>query len=86
MSTRHEVSRPRLVIAEDETLIRLDLAKMLAEEAYDVVGRAGDGQRAVGRSRSCVRPAVSSTSRCRSPTGSRRPVAEGVVTHVLITK
>ena len=37
----------RVVIAEDETLIRLDLAEMLAEEGYDVVGEAGDGQRAV---------------------------------------
>jgi AmiR/NasT family two-component response regulator len=35
------------VIAEDEALIRLDLAEMLAEEGYDVVGQAGDGQRAV---------------------------------------
>jgi AmiR/NasT family two-component response regulator len=37
----------RVVIAEDEALIRLDLAEMLAEEGYDVVGQAGDGQRAV---------------------------------------
>jgi response regulator NasT len=35
------------VIAEDEALIRLDLAEMLAEEGYDVVGQAGDGQAAV---------------------------------------
>jgi response regulator NasT len=35
------------VIAEDEALIRLDLAEMLAEEGYDVVGQAGDGERAV---------------------------------------
>ncbi|WP_408899195.1 ANTAR domain-containing response regulator [Nocardioides sp. R1-1] len=41
-------SRPRtVVIAEDETLIRMDLAEMLAEEGYDVVGQAGDGQRAI---------------------------------------
>jgi len=37
----------RVVIAEDEALIRLDLAEMLAEEGYDVVGEAGDGQSAV---------------------------------------
>ncbi len=37
----------RVVIAEDETLIRMDLAEMLAEEGYEVVGEAGDGQRAV---------------------------------------
>ncbi len=39
--------RPRVVLAEDEALIRLDLAEMLAEEGYDVVGQAGDGERAV---------------------------------------
>ena len=38
---------PRVVIAEDEALIRLDLAEMLAEEGYDVVGQAEDGERAV---------------------------------------
>jgi two-component system, response regulator PdtaR len=37
----------RVVIAEDEALIRLDLAEMLAEEGYDVVGQAGDGETAV---------------------------------------
>ena len=35
------------MIAEDEALIRMDLAEMLAEEGYDVVGQAGDGQQAV---------------------------------------
>jgi two-component system, response regulator PdtaR len=37
----------RVVIAEDEALIRMDLAEMLGEEGYDVVGQAGDGERAV---------------------------------------
>lgn len=37
----------RVVIAEDEALIRLDLAEMLGEEGYDVVGQAGDGERAI---------------------------------------
>ncbi|MDH6679547.1 AmiR/NasT family two-component response regulator [Rhodococcus sp. LBL1] len=37
----------RVVVAEDEALIRLDLVEMLREEGYDVVGEAGDGQRAV---------------------------------------
>ncbi len=36
-----------MVIAEDEALIRLDLAEMLAEEGYDVVAQAGDGRSAV---------------------------------------
>ncbi len=38
---------PRVVIAEDEALIRLDLAEMLVEEGYDVVGQAADGEVAV---------------------------------------
>jgi response regulator NasT len=42
-----EAARPRVVIAEDEALIRLDLAEMLAEEGYDVVGQAADGVEAV---------------------------------------
>ncbi|MGQ0847198.1 MAG: ANTAR domain-containing response regulator [Sporichthyaceae bacterium] len=37
----------RVVIAEDETLIRMDLREMLEEEGFDVVGEAGDGRRAV---------------------------------------
>ena len=32
--------RRRVLIAEDEALIRLDLAEMLVEEGYDVVGEA----------------------------------------------
>lgn len=42
-----DAPRPRVVIAEDEALIRLDLAEMLAEEGYDVVGQAPDGEQAV---------------------------------------
>ncbi|MCC9308991.1 response regulator [Kitasatospora sp. RB6PN24] len=37
----------RIVIAEDEALIRLDLKEMLEEEGYTVVGEAGDGETAV---------------------------------------
>jgi len=37
----------RVVIAEDEALIRLDLREMLVEEGFDVVGEAGDGEQAV---------------------------------------
>lgn len=36
-----------MVIAEDEALIRMDLAEMLAEEGFEVVGQAADGLRAV---------------------------------------
>jgi response regulator NasT len=37
----------RVLVAEDESLIRLDLVEMLREEGYDVVGEAGDGEAAV---------------------------------------
>jgi two-component system, response regulator PdtaR len=37
----------RVLVAEDESLIRLDLVEMLREEGYDVCGEAGDGQTAV---------------------------------------
>ena len=47
MSTpQHRVAR-RVVIAEDEALIRLDLKEMLEEEGYAVVGEAADGETAV---------------------------------------
>jgi AmiR/NasT family two-component response regulator len=36
-----------VVIAEDETLIRMDLAEMLTEEGFHVVGQAGDGAKAI---------------------------------------
>jgi len=37
----------RVLVAEDEALIRLDLIEMLSEEGYVVVGEAADGQQAV---------------------------------------
>ncbi|EFV11962.2 ANTAR domain-containing response regulator [Segniliparus rugosus] len=37
----------RVLVAEDEALIRLDLVEMLKEEGYAVVGEAADGQSAV---------------------------------------
>lgn len=43
-----EQSRPlRVLIAEDEALIRLDLREMLRDEGYEVVGEARDGQEAI---------------------------------------
>jgi len=38
---------PRIVVAEDEALIRLDLVEMLGEAGYDVVGQASNGEQAV---------------------------------------
>ena len=41
-------ARPtRVVVAEDEAIIRLDLKEMLEEEGLDVVGEAGDGDAAL---------------------------------------
>jgi AmiR/NasT family two-component response regulator len=37
----------RVLLAEDEALIRLDLKELLEEEGYEVVGEAGDGDAAV---------------------------------------
>lgn len=37
----------RVLVVEDEALIRLDLAEMLSEEGYVVAGEAGDGEQAV---------------------------------------
>ncbi len=42
-----QTARPRILIAEDEAIIRLDLKEMLQEEGYDVVGEAVDGEAAV---------------------------------------
>jgi AmiR/NasT family two-component response regulator len=39
--------RRRVVIAEDEALIRLDLKEMLEEDGYVVVAEASDGEQAV---------------------------------------
>jgi response regulator NasT len=37
----------RILVAEDEALIRLDLAEMLQEAGYEVVGQASNGEQAV---------------------------------------
>lgn len=37
----------RVIVAEDESVIRLDIVEMLREVGYDVVGEAGDGESAV---------------------------------------
>jgi two-component system, response regulator PdtaR len=37
----------RILIAEDEAIIRLDLKEMLEEEGFDVVGEAADGEAAL---------------------------------------
>lgn len=41
------MSMTRILIAEDETLIRMDLSEMLREAGYEVVGEATDGLEAI---------------------------------------
>jgi two-component system, response regulator PdtaR len=40
-------SRVRIVVAEDEALIRMDLVEMLKEEGYEVLAEAADGAHAI---------------------------------------
>lgn len=44
-------AKPRVLVAEDEALIRMDLVELLTEEGYDVVGQAGDGEAALALAR-----------------------------------
>jgi response regulator NasT len=46
-----EVERTRVIIADDESLIRMDLREMLTDMDYLVVGEAGDGLSAVNLAR-----------------------------------
>ncbi|MCC6225682.1 MAG: response regulator [Microthrixaceae bacterium] len=39
--------RTRVVLAEDEAIIRMDLREILAEEGYEVVGECGSGDEAI---------------------------------------
>lgn len=43
----------RVVVTEDEALIRLDLVEMLGELGYEVVGTAGDGAAGVALVKEC---------------------------------
>ncbi len=42
-----EVKGARVVVAEDEAIIRMDLVEMLTEAGYQVVGQASNGQEAI---------------------------------------
>ena len=45
--SKTESAAKRVLVAEDETLIRLDIVEMLPAAGYDVVGEAADGQEAI---------------------------------------
>ena len=51
------MERTRVIIADDESLIRMDLREMLTNLGYLVVGEAGDGRSAVSQARE-LRPDV----------------------------
>jgi AmiR/NasT family two-component response regulator len=51
------LDRTRIIIADDESLIRMDLREMLANLGYLVVGEVGDGRSAVNLARE-LRPDV----------------------------
>ena len=55
--TENATASTRVLVAEDEAIIRMDLAEMLGEAGYDVVGQAGDGEQAVELARA-LRPDI----------------------------
>jgi response regulator NasT len=42
-----QIAQRRVVVAEDESLIRMDIVETLRDKGFDVVGEAGDGNKAV---------------------------------------
>ena len=49
MTTTSDAAKPsiRILVAEDEALIRMDLVEMLREAGYEVVAEAADGAQAI---------------------------------------
>ena len=47
MADTAQAAPRRVVVAEDESLIRLDIVEILRDNGFDVVGEAGDGETAV---------------------------------------
>jgi AmiR/NasT family two-component response regulator len=45
------MERPRVIVADDESIVRMDLREMLESLGYLVVGEAGDGESAIHLSR-----------------------------------
>ena len=54
----------RIVLAEDEAIIRLDLRETLQEEGYEVVGDVGRGDQAVEMVDSLKPDVAILTSKC----------------------
>lgn len=51
--TQHVAPRiaPRIIVAEDEAIIRMDLIEMLRESGYNVIGEAANGREAISLAR-----------------------------------
>ncbi len=47
MTDQQASTRVRIVVADDEALIRMDLVEMLGEAGYEVVAQASDGAQAI---------------------------------------
>lgn len=47
MGMTEQSTQRRVVVAEDESLIRMDIVETLRDKGFDVVGEAGDGNKAV---------------------------------------
>jgi two-component system, response regulator PdtaR len=80
--------RPRLVVAEDQVLIRLDLERLLDEAGFDVCGSARDGQEAVELAHE-LRPDIVvldvKMPRLDGVEAARRILADGFVPIVMLT-
>jgi AmiR/NasT family two-component response regulator len=80
--------RPRLVVAEDQALIRLDLERLLDEAGFDVCGSARDGQEAVELAHELHPDIVVldvKMPRLDGVEAARRILAEGFVPIVMLT-
>ena len=51
------MEQPRVIVADDESIVRMDLREMLESLGYLVVGEAGDGESAVHLSRE-LKPSI----------------------------
>ena len=50
-SPKTEQVAPRVIVAEDEAIIRMDLIEMLREAGYNVIGEAANGREAISLAR-----------------------------------
>ena len=50
-SPKAEQVAPRVIVAEDEAIIRMDLIEMLREAGYNVIGEAANGREAISLAR-----------------------------------